>query len=79
VILVIAVFVLGHIIEHVYLTPKLVGNRIGLHPAAVIFAVLAGGKLFGFIGVLLALPVAAVIMVWVRYLYQQYRSSPLYQ
>jgi predicted PurR-regulated permease PerM len=79
VILVIAVFVLGHIIEHVYLTPKLVGNRIGLHPVAVIFAVLAGGKLFGFIGVLLALPVAAVIMVWVRYLYQQYRSSPLYQ
>jgi predicted PurR-regulated permease PerM len=73
------VFVIGHFIEHVFLTPKLVGDRIGLHPVAVIFAILAGGSLFGFLGVLLALPVAAVIMVWVRYLLQRYRHSDMYQ
>jgi predicted PurR-regulated permease PerM len=73
------VFVVGHLIEHVFLTPKLVGDRIGLHPVAVIFAILAGGSLFGFLGVLLALPVAAVTMVWVRYLLERYRHSQLYQ
>ncbi|OGT53308.1 MAG: hypothetical protein A3E84_01695 [Gammaproteobacteria bacterium RIFCSPHIGHO2_12_FULL_42_13] len=73
------VFLLAHIIDHVFLTPKLVGNRIGLHPVAVIFAILAGGSLFGFVGVLLALPVAALIMVWVRYFYKHYQGSQLYQ
>lgn len=72
-------FVTGHIIEHTYLTPKLVGNRIGLHPVAVIFAILAGGKLFGFFGVLLALPAAAVIMVWLRFLMSRYHASQLYR
>ena len=67
-----------HLIENMFLTPKLVGDRIGLHPVAVIFAILAGGTLFGFLGVLLALPVASVIMVWVRYLHQRYRRSKLY-
>jgi predicted PurR-regulated permease PerM len=79
VLLVCLVFVVGHIIEHVFLTPKLVGDRIGLHPVAVIFAILAGGSLFGFLGVLLALPVAAVIMVWVRYWLARYRHSQIYQ
>jgi predicted PurR-regulated permease PerM len=79
VLLVWLVFVVGHLIEHVFLTPKLVGDRIGLHPVAVIFAILAGGSLFGFLGVLLALPVAAVTMVWVRYLLERYRHSQLYQ
>ncbi len=60
------------------LTPFLVGDRIGLHPVAVIFAVLAGGQLFGFVGVLVALPVAAVVMVLLRYLYQEYTASRLY-
>jgi predicted PurR-regulated permease PerM len=60
------------------LTPRLVGERIGLHPVAVIFAIMAGGQLFGFFGILLALPVAAVSMVLVRYLVQSYRSSALY-
>jgi len=60
------------------LTPLLVGDRIGLHPVAVIFAVLAGGQLFGFIGVLLALPVAAVIAVILRYLHERYMESGLY-
>ena len=68
-----------HLIEHMFLTPKLVGGRIGLHPVAVIFAILAGGTLFGFLGVLLALPVASVVMVWVRYLYKRYKRSALYQ
>jgi predicted PurR-regulated permease PerM len=72
------VFAVGHIIENFVLTPYLIGNRIGLHPVAVIFAVLAGGCLFGFMGVLLALPVAALLMVWIRFLYQRYRDSHLY-
>jgi len=60
------------------LTPLLVGEKIGLHPVAVIFAVLAGGQLFGFVGILLALPVAAVIMVLLRYTHERYVSSALY-
>jgi hypothetical protein len=60
------------------LVPKLVGDKIGLHPVAVIFAVLAGGYLFGFLGVLLALPAASVIMVLLRYLLERYRMSELY-
>jgi len=58
--------------------PKLVGDKIGLHPVAVIFAVLAGGYLFGFLGVLLALPAASVIVVLLRYLVERYRMSELY-
>lgn len=61
------VFAIGQILEGSVLTPMFVGDRIGLHPVAVIFAVLAGASLFGFFGVLLALPVAAVLMVWIRY------------
>jgi predicted PurR-regulated permease PerM len=79
VILVWIIFAVGHLIEHLFLTPYFVGNRIGLHPVAVIFAILAGGKLAGFFGILLALPIAAVLMVWVRYLLKRYRHSPLYQ
>lgn len=79
VLLVWMLFLIGHLIEHTYLTPKLVGDRIGLHPVAVIFAILAGGKLFGFFGVLLALPAAAVIMVWLRFLMTHYHASRLYQ
>jgi predicted PurR-regulated permease PerM len=75
---VLAVFGVGQLIEGTVLTPKLVGNRIGLHPVAVIFAVLAGGQLFGFFGVLVALPAAAVIMVMMRHLHDWYKDSPLY-
>jgi len=56
----------------------LVGDKIGLHPVAVIFAVMAGGQLFGFTGVLLALPVAAVLLVLLRHANDQYKSSELY-
>ena len=73
-----AVFVVGQMLEGMLLTPLLVGDRIGLHPVAVIFAIMAGGQLFGFAGILLALPVAAVIMVLVRHLHDFYKLSSLY-
>ena len=79
VILVLIVFGVGQTLESMLLTPWLVGDRIGLHPVAVIFAILAGGQLFGFLGVLVALPLAAVIMVLLRYAHEQYRASELYR
>jgi len=75
---IVAVFGIGQLLESTLLTPLLVGDRIGLHPVAVIFAILAGGQLFGFTGVLLALPVAAVIMVLLRHLHQMYKESNMY-
>ncbi len=72
------VFGIGQLIESLLLTPLLVGDKIGLHPVAVIFAIMVGGQLFGFVGVLIALPVSAVIMVLLRHLYQSYVSSGLY-
>ncbi|MGQ4877132.1 AI-2E family transporter [Billgrantia sp. LNSP4103-1] len=75
---VVAVFATGQALESIVLQPKLLGDRIGLHPVTVIFAVLAGGNLFGFTGVLLALPVAAVIMVLLRELHERYKRSSLY-
>jgi len=72
------VFGVGQLLEGTVLTPLLVGDRIGLHPVAVIFSVLAGGQLFGFVGVLLALPVAAVIMVFIRHLHDRYKESEYY-
>lgn len=76
---VVVVFGVGQLLESLVLTPKLVGDSIGLHPVAVIFAVMAGGQLFGFVGVLLALPVASVVMVLVRYAYRQYLDSDVYE
>jgi len=75
---VLIVFMVGQIFEGMILTPLLVGEKIGLHPVAVIFAVLAGGQLFGFFGILLALPVASVVMVVLRYTHERYVSSNLY-
>jgi predicted PurR-regulated permease PerM len=72
------VFLIGQALEGWVLTPWLVGDKIGLHPVAVIFAVLAGGQLFGFVGILLALPLAAVVMVFVRYLHESYLGSEYY-
>jgi predicted PurR-regulated permease PerM len=69
---VVATFSIAQVIEGSILTPKLVGDRIGLHPVLIIFAVAAGGQLFGFFGVLLALPVAAVLSVLVRFAYHRY-------
>lgn len=62
----------GQALEGLVLTPRLVGERTGLHPVAVIFAVMAGGQLFGFTGVLLALPAAAVLKVWLRHVHEYY-------
>ena len=76
--LVLGVFAVGQTLEGFVLIPWLVGDRIGLHPVAVIFAIMAGGKLFGFLGVLMALPVAAVTMVMLRYAHEKYTHSGLY-
>jgi len=72
---VVATFAIGQFIEGSVLTPKLVGDRIGLHPVIVIFAVAAGGQLFGFFGILLALPAAAVLSVLVRFAYGKYLAE----
>jgi len=69
------VFLTGQVLESLWLTPRLVGDRIGLHPVAVIFAVMAGGQLFGFTGILLALPAAAVLKVWLRHLHEFYTGE----
>lgn len=75
---VVAVYLVGQVVESLYLTPRLVGKAIGLHPIAVIFALLAFGHLFGFVGVLIALPASAVLLVAVRRLKRQYLTSDLY-
>lgn len=72
---VVLVFAFGQLLEGMILTPMLVGDRIGLHPVAVIFAVMAGGQLYGFFGVLVALPVAAVVMVWLRHFHEHHWSQ----
>jgi predicted PurR-regulated permease PerM len=71
---VLGVFMFGQTLESTVLTPRLVGERLGLHPVVVIFAVMAGGQLFGFFGILLALPVAAMLNVWIRHLYRGYQA-----
>ena len=72
------VFTVGQLLESYVLTPRIVGDKIGLHPVAVIFAVMAGGQLFGFLGMLIALPAAAVINVLLRFAAERYRQSGLY-
>ena len=74
-----AVFGLGQVLESFILTPLLVGDRIGLHPIAVIFALLAFGQLFGFFGILLALPASAALLVGLRQLKAAYLASPFYR
>jgi predicted PurR-regulated permease PerM len=72
------VYGLGQLVESVVLTPRLVGERIGLHPLAVILALMAFGQLLGFVGVLIALPASAVLLVALRRLREQYLQSQLY-
>jgi predicted PurR-regulated permease PerM len=78
-VMVAAVYGTGQVIEGFYLTPRLVGHRIGLHPLVVIFALLAFAQLFGFVGVLVALPASAVLFVAARRLRDGYIGSKLYQ
>jgi len=79
VLMVAVVYGLGQLLESLFLTPRLVGERIGLHPLAVIFALLAFGQLFGFVGVLIALPASAVLLVAMRRAHTGYLTSKLYQ
>ncbi|MQR02150.1 AI-2E family transporter [Glaciimonas soli] len=73
------VYGIGQVLESFILTPRLVGERIGLHPLVVIFALMAFGQLFGFVGILLALPASAIMSVVVRHLRAHYLSSSFYQ
>jgi len=78
-VMVAVVYGLGQLLESFVLTPRLVGERIGLHPLAVIFALLAFGHLLGFVGVLIALPLSAVLLVAARRLRSTYLDSALYR
>lgn len=73
------IFIVGQIIEGNILSPKLLGDNVGMHPLWVMFALLAGGSLFGIVGMLIAVPVAAIVGVLVGFFIQQYKKSPLYQ
>jgi predicted PurR-regulated permease PerM len=79
VLMVLGVYGVGQVLESMWLTPKLLGERIGLHPLAVIFALMAFGHLFGFVGVLVALPVSAVLLVALRWAKAWYLGSDLYR
>jgi len=78
-VMVAVVYGIGQVVESLVLTPRLVGERIGLHPLAVIFALLAFGQIFGFVGVLIALPLSAVLLVALRRINQRYMTSKLYK
>jgi predicted PurR-regulated permease PerM len=78
VLVIVAIFVAGQFIEGNFLSPYLVGNRIGLHPVWLMFALFAFAYLFGFVGLLLAVPLAAAVGVLVRFALKQYLKSPLY-
>jgi predicted PurR-regulated permease PerM len=75
---VVGVFMAGQFLEGNFLTPKLVGENVGLHPVWVMFALLAGGVLLGFLGLMLAVPLAAIIGVLVRHAIKHYKMSSLY-
>jgi len=77
--MVVAIFVVGQMLEGYVLTPRLVGRKVGLHPVWIIFGMLAGASLFGFVGILIAVPVTAVIGVLVRFAIEQYRVSDFYK
>jgi predicted PurR-regulated permease PerM len=77
--IVIGIFLLGQVLEGNVIQPLFIGDRVGLHPVWIIFALLAGGSLFGFLGVLLAVPVAAVIGVLVRFGLRRYLESQFYE
>ena len=74
-----AIFMGGQFIEGNFLAPKIVGDSVGLHPLWIMFALLAGGSLFGIVGMLLAVPMAAVVGVLGGFMIDQYKASPLYQ
>lgn len=75
---VVGVFAIGQFLEGNFLTPKLVGENIGLHPVWVMFALLSGGVLLGLLGMIIAVPAAACIGVLLRYMTERYKSTPVY-
>jgi predicted PurR-regulated permease PerM len=79
VLIIAAIFIVGQIIEGNILSPKLLGDSVGLHPLWILFALMAGGSMFGILGMILAVPVAAVIGVLVGFAILQYKKSPLYK
>ena len=72
---IVSIFLIGQLLESVFLSPLLVGDRVGLHPVLIIFAVMAGGELFGFFGVLAAIPFAAIGLVLIRHLIENLKSE----
>ncbi len=78
ILLVFGIFMFGQFVEGNVLSPKLVGHSVGLHPVWLIFALFAFGYLFGFVGLMLAVPLAAVVAVLLRFALRQYLASPLY-
>jgi len=78
ILLVIGIFVLGQLIEGNFLTPKLVGNSVGLHPVSLLLALSIFGSIFGLVGMMVAVPVAASIGVLIRFLIKQYLNSQIY-
>lgn len=74
-----AIFAVGQFIEGNFITPKLIGDKVGLHPLWILFALLAGGSLSGVVGMLLAVPVAAIISVLLSFAISKYKNSPYYQ
>jgi predicted PurR-regulated permease PerM len=74
----VAIFVIGQIVNDYLLVPRLIGSSVGLHPVWVIFSFFAFGLLFGFVGLIIAIPAAAAIGVLVRYAIARYRDSPIY-
>lgn len=76
--LIIIIFTLGQLLESYLLVPQLIGTKIGVHPLWILFTILAGASLFGFLGVLIAVPVAAIIGVLIKFMLNNYLSSSLY-
>lgn len=76
---VIALFVIGHTVEGYILAPKIIGDRIGLHPVWIIFSVFAAGTLFGFLGIMFAIPLAGIVKVIVINIIDYYKSSKIYK
>jgi predicted PurR-regulated permease PerM len=79
ILMVVGVYMIGQALESYFLTPKLVGEQVGLHPVWIIFGMLAGGALFGFVGVLIAVPVTAILGVLIRFMTEQYLKSDYYK
>ncbi len=75
---VIVIYIIGNFLESFILTPKIVGRYIGLHDLVIVFAILLGGNLFGFVGIMLAVPASAAVAVLANFILQQYKNSPAY-